>query len=95
MDTNNRKKKKRKNQRAVNSNGGGIPMDAAYNPNMGQQTGSSATAAAGGKWKNGFSYKARSLMNLHNNEAGRRVCCVKIMFNIIVITIIAIGPDWI
>lgn len=63
-----KRKRRRKNQRAIN----GMPND--------QQADATANGAAGdgggegaGKWKSSVTAKARSLMNLHNNEAGRRV----------------------
>lgn len=72
-NSNGKRKKKRKNQRAVN---GMLADVGAYTPNSGG--GGAASAAANGngggnKWKNAIMIKARSLMNLHNNEAGRRV----------------------
>ena len=74
-----KRKRKRKNQRAVNAeaNIGATSTDASgFSPNM-------------SKWKHGgLAVKARSLMNLHNNEAGRRVSfslkvlyCFLVFFN--------------
>nr|XP_014102858.1 protein Wnt-5 isoform X1 [Bactrocera oleae]XP_036225868.1 protein Wnt-5 isoform X1 [Bactrocera oleae] len=67
-----KRKRRRKNQRAIN----GMPND--------QQADATANGAAGdgggegaGKWKSSVTAKARSLMNLHNNEAGRRAVIKK------------------
>ncbi|XP_075166597.1 wnt oncogene analog 5 [Haematobia irritans] len=66
-----KRKRKRKNQRAVN----GMLADVAEGGPYGQSTSSGGVGA--GKWKNGIAAKARSLMNLHNNEAGRRAVIKK------------------
>lgn len=71
--TSNRRKRKRKNQRAVN---GMVADVGGYNSggsNLGYAVGPSLPVGSSSKWKNSISLKARSLMNLHNNEAGRRV----------------------
>lgn len=67
-----KRKKKRKNQRAVNGMLADVADSSGGTANLDQSPSGSASAG-GGKWKNGISAKARSLMNLHNNEAGRRV----------------------
>uniref|UniRef100_A0A1B0ABK4 Uncharacterized protein n=1 Tax=Glossina pallidipes TaxID=7398 RepID=A0A1B0ABK4_GLOPL len=70
--TSNRRKRKRKNQRAVN---GMVADVGGYNSggsNLGYAVGPSLPVGSSSKWKNSISLKARSLMNLHNNEAGRR-----------------------
>lgn len=75
-NNNGKRKKKRKNQRAVN----GMLADVSSYPSATGASGGSSNSnsnngagGGGGKWKNAISIKARSLMNLHNNEAGRRV----------------------
>lgn len=75
-NNNGKRKKKRKNQRAVN----GMLADVSSYPSATGASGgsnsnsnSNGAGGGGGKWKNAISIKARSLMNLHNNEAGRRV----------------------
>lgn len=69
-----KRKKKRKNQRAVNGMLADVADTSGGTANLDQSpSGSASAGAGGGKWKYGISAKARSLMNLHNNEAGRRV----------------------
>lgn len=83
---NGKRKRKRKNQRAVNGMLADVADAGPYatngNNNVQDTSGGSNGAGGGGglaggtgKWKNGIAAKARSLMNLHNNEAGRRVSC--------------------
>ncbi|XP_053964140.1 protein Wnt-5 [Anastrepha ludens] len=70
-----RRKRKRKNQRAVNGMANDQQADATVNGAGGD--GAEGGGAAGGKGKNSIMAKARSLMNLHNNEAGRRAVIKK------------------
>lgn len=86
-NNNGKRKKKRKNQRAVN----GMLADVSSYPSATGASGGSnsnsnsnnGAGGGGGKWKNAISIKARSLMNLHNNEAGRRVSFLTSNQNII------------
>ncbi|XP_019892373.1 protein Wnt-5 [Musca domestica] len=81
-----KRKRKRKNQRAVNGmlvdvGEGGPYANSNSNGPIGTSGGSNGGGGGGGgssgKWKNSIAAKARSLMNLHNNEAGRRAVIKK------------------
>ncbi|XP_036332554.1 protein Wnt-5-like, partial [Rhagoletis pomonella] len=70
-----RKRRRRKNQRAVNGMANDQQADANVNGAGGD--GVDVGGGNGGKWRNSITAKARSLMNLHNNEAGRRAVIKK------------------
>ncbi|XP_030383347.1 protein Wnt-5 [Scaptodrosophila lebanonensis] len=73
-----RRKRKRKNQRAVNGEAPTLSdNDGLYGDNGGDQTAVGGQGGGNKARNTAATAKARSLMNLHNNEAGRRAVIKK------------------